>query len=179
MPLLKNNAFVADTWVSLADDVAQPDGGNVIVSFERLQKEWDLLAKYTGQIGVTLANTVKASDLQPYYAQLGLVVLNFPAYTDGRSYSLARQIRNEGFSGELRATGNLLPDQFQYMHQVGFDAFEVTDRFPLETWQAASRQMSLAYQRGLFRTAGEHEVWTERHLNDDAPPRNTDHPHVK
>ena len=50
------------------------------------------------------------------------------------------------------------------MNQVGFSTFEVTDRFPLQAWQAASRQMSLAYQRGLYRRAGEAEVWSERHM---------------
>ena len=64
--------------------------------------------------------------------------------------------------------GNVLPDQLQFMLQVGFDAFEIGDRFPLETWQKASRQMSLAYQRGLFRRGSEAEIWTERHT--DAEP---------
>jgi hypothetical protein len=66
------------------------------------------------------------------------------------------------------ATGNVLPDQLQFMLQVGFDAFEIGERFSLETWQKASRQMSLAYQRGLFRRASEAEIWTERHT--DAEP---------
>jgi hypothetical protein len=51
---------------------------------------------------------------------------------------------------------------------VGFDAFEIGDRFPLETWAKASHQMSLAYQRGLFRRGAEAEIWTERHT--DAEP---------
>ncbi len=54
------------------------------------------------------------------------------------------------------------------MLQVGFDAFEISDRFPLAQWQQAARQMSLAYQRGLFRRGREAEVWTERHT--DAEP---------
>ena len=56
----------------------------------------------------------------------------------------------------------------QFMLQVGFDAFEIGERFTLATWQQASRQMSLAYQRGLFRRAHEAEIWTERHT--DAEP---------
>ena len=61
-----------------------------------------------------------------------------------------------------------LPDQLQFMRQVGFDAFEVSERFAPEVWLKASRQMSLAYQRGLYRPAGEAEVWSERHR--DAEP---------
>jgi uncharacterized protein (DUF934 family) len=94
--------------------------------------------------------------------------LPFPAFVDGRAYSIARQIRQLGYRGELRATGNVLPDQFQFMSQVGFNTFEVSERFPLEMWQAAAKQMSLAYQRGLYRRVGEAEVWSERH--EEATP---------
>ena len=74
-----------------------------------------------------------------------------------------KDLRLDGYRGELRAEGNLLLDQFQFMHQVGFDSFEVNERFALQQWQAASKQMSLAYQRGLYRTSGEREVWSQRH----------------
>jgi uncharacterized protein (DUF934 family) len=103
-----------------------------------------------------------------FLPRLALIVLPFPAFTDGRAYSLARQIRETGFVGELRASGNVLPDQLQFMRQVGFDAFEVPDRFTPEVWLRSARQMSLAYQRGLYRPAGESEVWSERHR--DAEP---------
>ena len=63
----------------------------------------------------------------------------------------------------MRAAGKVLPDQVQFMLQVGFDSFEIGDRFTAEVWLKASRQMSLAYQRGLYRTPGQHDVWSERH----------------
>jgi uncharacterized protein (DUF934 family) len=163
MPLLRNNTFVADAWVVLADDAPLSDGARAIVSFARLQKDWDVLAKHTGLLGVTLANTVRAEELVPYLSRLALIVLSFPAFTDGRSYSLARQLRRDGYRGELRAAGNLLPDQLQFMLQVGIDSFDVPDRFPIEVWQKAARQMSLTYQRGLTRAGDEREVWSTRH----------------
>jgi uncharacterized protein (DUF934 family) len=163
MPLLKRNVFINDEWVHLDDAAFLPSSGAVTVSFDRLEKEWDTLAHFTGPLGVRLVNTEKAQNLAPYIAQLALIVLPFPAFSDGRSYSIARQLRLDGYRGELRATGNVLPDQVQFMHQVGIDAYEVTDRFSLADWQNASKQMSLAYQRGLYRTTGEREVWSARH----------------
>lgn len=163
MPLLKNNAFVEDDWVHLADD--QPVGSltKVTVTAERLVRDWDELVRLPGLLGIRLSNTTREFDLNPYLPQLALVMLPFPAFNDGRSYSIARQLRLDGYQSELRAAGNILPDQLQFMLQVGFDTFDVSDRFPLEVWQKASRQMSLAYQRGLFRKTGEREVWSERH----------------
>ena len=156
MPLLKNNSFVADDYHVLADDIAMPSTGKVVISASRLTEVNKLI------VGIRLSNTDKVESLKPFFNQIAMIILPFPAFGDGRSYSIARQLRLEGFQGELRAEGNILPDQLQMMRQVGFDSFEVSDRFPLEAWQAASHQMSLAYQRGLYRHQ-ETEVWSSRH----------------
>jgi len=47
--------------------------------------------------------------------RLALIVLPFPSFTDGRAYSLARQIREAGYARELRAAGNVLPDVTRYL----------------------------------------------------------------
>ena len=167
MPLLKNNALVADSWVAVGPEDALPPQGNVIVPLQRLLSAWDELSAHDGRLGVQLGNVDKPEALANVLSRLSLIVLPFPAFNDGRAYSIARALREMGYRGELRATGNVLPDQLQFMLQVGFDAFEIGDRFPLETWTKASRQMSLAYQRGLFRRGKEAEIWTERHTDAD------------
>ena len=168
MPLLKNNVLVADTWINAEADGDFPASGDVIVPFARLLKDWGELSARPGKLGLRLSNTDRPAALGTFLPKLAVIVLPFPAFNDGRAYSIARSLREMGYRGELRATGNVLPDQLQFMLQVGFDAFEIGERFPLETWQKASRQMSLAYQRGLFRRGSEAEIWTERHT--DAEP---------
>ena len=115
MPLLKNNAFIQDVWLHLGAEDPLPDGGNVSIPFSRLKNEWESLAKFPGQLGAVLSNTDHAEDVAHFLPHLALVILPFPAFVDGRAYSIARQIRLLGYRGELRATGNILPDQFQYM----------------------------------------------------------------
>jgi uncharacterized protein (DUF934 family) len=171
MPLLKNNAFITDSWVHLGTEDPLPEGGNVSIPFSRLKNEWDSLAKFPGQLGALLSNTDHVEDVAHFLPRLALIILPFPMFVDGRAYSIARQIRLLGYRGELRATGKVLPDQFQFMTQVGFSSFEVSERYPLEVWQQASKQMSLAYQRGLYRRVGEAEVWSERH--EEAAPEPT------
>ena len=168
MPLLKNNALVPDVWTHLGIDDPLPATGDILVPFVRMLKEWQILSQHNGRIGVSLGNVDRAEALSMFLPKLQLIALPFPAFNDGRAYSLARQIRDQGYQGELRATGNVLPDQMQFMLQVGFDAFSICERFTLETWRKAARQMSLAYQRGLFRRNAEAEIWTERHT--DAEP---------
>lgn len=168
MPLLKNNTLISDTWIHAGADDQLPEAGDVIVPFARLLREFETLTKRHGRLGVYFSNIDRAEALATFLPSLSLIVLPFPAFSDGRAFSLARQIREMNYRGELRAAGNVLPDQLQFMLQVGFDAFDIGERFPLESWQKAARQMSLAYQRGLFRRNSEAEVWTERHT--DAEP---------
>ena len=48
--------------------------------------------------------------------------LNFPKFTDGRAFSQAFLLRRRlGFTGELRATGDVLIDQLVQMERTGFD----------------------------------------------------------
>ena len=163
MPLIKHGAVATDRWHHAGGDTPLPETGDVALPLARLLAEWHALALRRGQLGAVLSNTDRAEALKEILPRLSLIVLTFPAFNDGRAYSLARQLREMGYAQELRATGNVLPDQLQFMLQVGFDAFDVTERFSTNVWLSASRQMSLAYQRGLYRPAGETEVWTERH----------------
>jgi len=59
---------------------------------------------------------------------LGLVALAFPAFSDGRSFSKAALLRSRyGFTGSVRATGQILVDQLPHMLRVGFDEFEISN----------------------------------------------------
>lgn len=56
--------------------------------------------------------------------ELPLIAVNFPRFVDGRGYSIGRLLRERfGYRGELRAIGDVLLDQLQFMKRCGFDAF--------------------------------------------------------
>ena len=118
MPLLKNNTLIAETWAH-ADADGELPAGDVVVPFARLLKNWEQLSQRRDKLGVSLVNIDRAEALSTFLPKLQLIVLSFPAFNDGRAYSLARQLRQMGYRGELRATGNVLPDQLQFMLQVG------------------------------------------------------------
>jgi len=64
-----------------------------------------------------------ARDLLEHLGRLSLVEINFPSFADGRGYSAARILREAGYTGELRAVGDVLVDQLAHMRRCGFDAF--------------------------------------------------------
>lgn len=65
--------------------------------------------------------------LLPHLAGLPLIALDFPAFTDGRSYSKAELLRRRhGYDGLLRATGEVLIDQIPLMLRMGIDQLAVS-----------------------------------------------------
>ena len=155
MPLLKHGEFLDDEWLVLEEDEALPEGADVIVGFDRLQREFESLKAHGGRLGVALPNDRLPDELVDYLGALHLIALTFPAFADGRAYSQGRQIRNHlEFAGELRATGHVLPDQLAMMRQCGFDAFVIPERHDRDVWQKAATSMTLSYQRSYVPSRG-------------------------
>ena len=89
------------------------------------------MSRRAGKTGVIWPNNRDVDDLVPYLDRLAAVALVFPTFRDGRAYSQARLLRERhGYRGELRATGQVLRDQFVFMLRAGFDAFEVKQGQP-------------------------------------------------
>ncbi len=147
MPLLKNGAIIEDRWQVAADGEPLPADAAVIVSLARWQAERAALLGRNAPLGVRLANTHKVEDLAADVDRFDLIVLEFPKFVDGRAYSQARLLRERyGYRGELRATGNVLRDELQFMQRCGFDAFEIADPKAVEAWRAAIGEFSVFYQ---------------------------------
>lgn len=147
MPLLKNGALVDDPWRFAGDDTPLPPDAPVVLSFARWQAERGALVLRHAPLGVRFRNHERVEDLRPDVRHLQLIALEFPKFTDGRAYSQARLLRERlGFAGELRATGQVLPDQLLLMRRCGFDAFELAANAPLETWKRALESFSVFYQ---------------------------------
>jgi uncharacterized protein (DUF934 family) len=126
MPLVKSGKVVEDRFVRVADGEPVPEQGPVIVSADRFLADADEFAQRQDAVGVVWPNNRSVAELEPHLTRLALIALVFPAYKDGRAYSQARVLRERyGFRGELRATGQVLRDQFLFLIRAGFDAFEV------------------------------------------------------
>jgi uncharacterized protein (DUF934 family) len=147
MPLVKAGHIVEDSYVRVPDDAPMPDGVPVIVAAERFLADASELARRDAAIGVLWPNNRKVAELEPWLNRLALVALVFPKFRDGRAYSQARLLRERyGFRGELRATGDVLRDQFQFLMRAGFDAFEVKKPADALVFAKAAARFSVFYQ---------------------------------
>lgn len=146
MALVKDGLVADDPWTFVGDDVPLPDGP-AVVTLARWRAEADALRGRAGPLGIVLGSDEAPEAIAADLDRFDLVCLDFPRFQDGRAFSYARKLRQRhGFSGELRAVGHVLRDQFLFLHRCGFDAVEVDDPRRAEDWARALTEISVAYQ---------------------------------
>ena len=98
--------------------------------------------------------------LIPHLERLALVEVAFPKFRDGRGYSAGRILREAGYTGGLRAQGDVLADQIPLMRRCGFDSFA-----PESPVNEAVVAASLARYEHVYQAAadGAVPVWKLRH----------------
>ncbi len=147
MALIKHGRLAEDPWILVEDEGPLPLAAPVIVGLARWREQRDALVARNAPLGVRLASDQPSELIAGDLEHFDLVALEFPKFTDGRAYSYARLLRERyGFTGELRAVGNVLRDQVFFMQRCGFDAFEVSDAAALHGWRAAAREITVRYQ---------------------------------
>lgn len=120
----------------------------------------DACCEQTNAVAVRIEPGDDARDLLPYLDRLALVEVNFPAFGDGRGYSSARILREAGFTGEIRAVGDVLLDQLAYMRRCGFDAFAPDTRLDEDKAREALERWEHVYQPT---SDGRTPIWDLRH----------------
>ena len=93
------------------------------------------------------SDTLISPELAAELARASAIAIDFPTFTDGRGYTLARLLRERfGYQGELRAVGDVLVDQLDYMRRCGFTAMALrADQHP-EDALGAIHAISVRYQ---------------------------------
>jgi uncharacterized protein (DUF934 family) len=137
----------------------------LLVSAARFLEDPEALLKRAGKLGVIWPNNRDVDDLVPFLGRLAVVALVFPTFRDGRAYSQARLLRERyGYHGELRATGQVLRDQFLFMLRAGFDALEAKKQSDAEAFALTAKRYSVFYQpTGDGRITALHRRMQQRH----------------
>lgn len=101
-----------------------------------------------------------ARALLPHLSRIRLIEVTFPAFTDGRGFSSARILREAGYTGELRASGDVLVDQLGHLRRCGFDSFA-----PAAPLDAVDAEAALSRWADVYQSAadGRSAIWNKRH----------------
>ena len=98
--------------------------------------------------------------LAPHLDRIRLVEVDFPKFRDGRGFSSARILREMGYAGEIKATGDVLVDLVYFMRRCGFDSFAPDIAFNDEDVQAALTRYPHVYQHAADDAM---PIWKLRH----------------
>lgn len=108
---------------------------------------------------LVIPNDADITDLCCDVSGFATIILEFPAFKDGRAYSQARLLRERiGYTGEIRARGDVLRDQLCFMIRCGVNGFEVAGG-GADAANEALREFSFVYQAAADDAA---PVWKRR-----------------
>lgn len=127
--LIKHGIATTDSWhiLELAEGeapetVTLPDGDVIFPLAVWQARKDEIVSRPT--IGLLLQPADRVEDVAGELASFNLIAVNFPKFVDGRGYSTAALLRQRyGYTGELRAVGDVLHDQLFFMRRVGFDSY--------------------------------------------------------
>ena len=125
----ENGRFCEDSWLNLEAeenlDTLQDVKGNIILSwrqFNRIDYK-----SHKGKLGLCVHVGDDLEEISKSLAKFDVIVVNFPAFADGRAFSIARLIRDKyGFKGDIRANGVYILDQMPMLQRCGVTSFIIS-----------------------------------------------------
>ncbi|MDB6146062.1 MAG: hypothetical protein JWP80_5106 [Pseudomonas sp.] len=145
---------VADPWTLVREAESELPSGPLILPVSRWWARQDrevLAGKRLSLDGIWLGPDDEVESLEIYLSVLPLIAVDFPSFRDGRGYSQAYLLRTRlGWSGELRAIGDVLRDQLSHMRQCGFDCFAVREDKSAADALKGLAGVSVAYGRSVI-----------------------------
>jgi uncharacterized protein (DUF934 family) len=102
-----------------------------------------------------VTSDTRVETLEPILGRVAMVAIDFPKYRDGRGFSIARTLRERyGFTGEIRAVGAPLPDQYEFLLRCGFTTVELpAAHADPKLWTDAAKLVTIGYQPAITKDA--------------------------
>ncbi|MCM5703438.1 DUF934 domain-containing protein [Larsenimonas salina] len=157
--VLRVDGLQQDEWTLSRDEEALPEARPAIVPLAL----WQASTDREGLAPWLPSDTVLDAELMATLGECALIAIDFPAFTDGRGYTMARLMRERaGFKGDIRAIGDVLIDQLYYLRRCGFDSFALRDDQDVDDALRAFQSFSVHYQTGV----DQNEALFERRLRE-------------
>lgn len=144
MPVLLNNGeLLENDWPTPGAHNAPPDR-RVLLTLAELDQQME-----SEGLAVQLSPEDDPKALIPVLESIVVIAIDFTDFMDGRGFSQVRFLREAGYRGEIRATGNYIRDQLFYLSKVGVDAFVLPAEANIENWRRAFQEIGDSYQSNV------------------------------
>jgi len=141
--IVRDTGFEKDTWIL---------EGGIFIDLEKYGQ--DVAEREPEKTAIDIPNDVNVESLKGLFSSAAMIRIPFPSFADGRGFSLAKQLRQHGYQGRLRAIGHIIADQYGFARVCGFDEVEIdydlAGRQPEEQWMARIPKPDLSYQNILM-----------------------------
>ena len=149
--IIKNGVLVNDNWQIINTNAASiPEEGNLILPLTLWLQENDAINK-RDDIAVWFdSEDLPTAEIASALQKLPMIAINFPVFTDGRGFSIARLLRERfNYQGELRAIGYLLRDQLCFMKRCGFNSFDLPENIDVKAALESLNDFTEYYQTSV------------------------------
>lgn len=120
----------------------------------------DAFVEQTNAVSVRIEAGEDVAQLLPHLERVRLIEIDFPKFRDGRGFSTARILREAGYTGEIKATGDVLVDLVFFMRRCGFDSFAPDAPMNPDDVEAALSRYPYVYQDAADDAV---PIWKLRH----------------
>jgi uncharacterized protein (DUF934 family) len=121
--LINQTSEIENSWNLISDDegdFSQPD--IMIPASYWLANQAEFNDR--NDVAIWFAGNDNVAEFEGKLDQFSVIGVNFPAFADGRGYSIAHLlIERQNYKGELRAIGDVLIDQLFFMKRCGFNSY--------------------------------------------------------
>lgn len=146
--LINQTQILDNDWIAV-EGTEIPTEGKVIVELATFLQDADNLLQ-RGNVAVLLKGDEQPELLVPYLSKLPLLCVNFPAFTDGRGYSIARLLRERfAYQGDIRAIGDVLIDQLFFMRRCGISSYLLKEGLSAEKALGYFKTIGESYQTAV------------------------------
>jgi uncharacterized protein (DUF934 family) len=152
--LIKDGAAVAnDPWQFFAAGDADGIPAAALLPVSMWAGSGAELAKSARPFGVCIEADDSFDGILAHLTNIAVVAFHFTKFADGRAFRYAHQLREQfGYRGEIRATGDFMPDQVGYLERCGFNAFACRSKAEQQTALSIRGSLPINYQADVLET---------------------------
>lgn len=153
--LIRDGRLVLDdAWYISGQEQAVSSTGQALIPLAQYLEQYQEWSDSDSAVGVWLNEEEMPDGLEPHLDRLDVIALHLPKFADGRAFSKARLLRQRfGYRGEIRVTGDFLPDQVAYYARCGVNAFACRTAAEADIALAMLTPFSVHYQTDVYQTA--------------------------